>query len=92
MKMSEKKTTAPANAAAKAPAKKAPAKAPAKAPVKKPEKKLNIIIQSPLGGEITPEQIAAKLPKEARDVYVRVDENKLYWVGTEGVGNVDIWE
>ena len=97
MKMSEKKTTAPANAAAKAPAKKAPAKAPAKkapakAPAKKPEKKLDIIIQSPLGGEITPEQIAAKLPKEARDVYVRVDENKLYWVGTEGVGNVDIWE
>ena len=54
--------------------------------------KLNINIQSPLGGVITPEQIAEKVPKEAVDVYVRVDENKIYWVGKKGVGSVDIWE
>lgn len=54
--------------------------------------KLNIQIQSPMGGVITPEQIAEKVPKEAVDVYVRVDENKIYWVGKKGVGSVDIWE
>ena len=56
-----------------------------------PAPKLNIMIQSPMGGVITPEEIRAKVPKEARDVYVRVDENKLYWVGREKVGSVDIW-
>ena len=54
--------------------------------------KLNIQIQSPIGGVITPEEIAAKVPKEAVDAYVRVDENKIYWVGKKGVGSVDIWE
>ena len=54
--------------------------------------KLNIQIQSPMGGVITPEQIAEKVPKEAVDVYVRIDENKIYWVGKKGVGSVDIWE
>ena len=54
--------------------------------------RLNIHIQSPLGGVITPEEISARVPKEATDVYVRVDENKLYWVGPDGVGNVEIWE
>ena len=53
--------------------------------------KLNINIQSPMGGVITPEEIAAKVPKDATDVYVRIDENKIYWVGEKGVGNVDIW-
>ena len=38
----------------------------------------NIIIQSPMGGYITPADIAKKVPKNAADVYVRVDENKLY--------------
>ena len=38
----------------------------------------NIIIQSPMGGYITPADIAKKVPKNAADVYVRVDENKLH--------------
>ena len=53
--------------------------------------KLNINIQSPMGGVITPEEIAAKVPKDATDVYVRIDENRIYWVGPKGVGNVEIW-
>ena len=53
----------------------------------------NIIIQSPLGGAITPEDIADKVPKKTTDVYVRVDENKLYYVLENGeTGDVDIWE
>ena len=55
--------------------------------------KLAIEIQSPLGGSITPEEIAAKLPKDTTNVYVRIDENKLYWVKKNGeTGSVDIWD
>ena len=82
--------------------KKAPAKAKATAKVEKAAKKpavkakaakLTIEIQSPLGGSITPEEIAAKLPKDATNVYVRIDENKLYWVKKNGeTGAVEIWD
>ncbi len=48
------------------------------------------IIQSPLGGEITPEEILAKVGK-ADTVYVRVDENKAYWVRGEETGSIDLW-
>ena len=55
--------------------------------------KLTIEIQSPMGGSITPEEIAAKLPKDTTNVYVRIDENKLYWVKKNGeTGSVDIWD
>ena len=50
----EVKTEKPVKAAAKKPAAKAKAA------------KLEIFIQSPMGGNITPEEIAAKLPKGAR--------------------------
>ncbi len=54
---------------------------------------LNIIIQSPMGGIITPDDIAKKVPKGTKEVYVRVDENKLYYVLKDGSnGDVDIWE
>jgi len=54
--------------------------------------KLNMVIQSPMGGSITGDEIAAKLPKGTTDVYVRLDENKLYWVKKNGeTGSVDIW-
>ena len=59
-----------------------------------------IVIQSPLGGEITPEQIVAKLPEQVRAkipegaecVFVRVDQNKLWWIRGEETGNVEIWD
>jgi Cu/Ag efflux pump CusA len=65
----------------------------AKESVKKVADIPNIIIQSPMGGHITPEDIAKKVPKNTEDVYVRVDENKLYYVLKNGEsGDVDIWE
>ena len=86
--------------AAKVVAKKAPAKTAAKKPatakkaadaVKKVlPKKADVVIQSPLGGEITPEQILAKIG-EADKVYVRVDVNKAYWVKGDEAGSVDLW-
>ena len=59
---------------------------------KKPAAKLEIIVQSPMGGNITAEEIAAKLPKGAETVFVRVDQNKLWWIKGEETGSVDIWD
>ena len=53
----------------------------------------NIIIQSPMGGFISTTDILKKVPANTADVYVRVDENKLYYVLQNGdSGDVDIWE
>ena len=73
-------------AAAKPAAKKAAAKkaAPAK-------KAVEVIIQSPMGGNITPEAILAKVGK-ADKIYIRVDENKAYWVRGKETGSVDLWD
>ena len=80
----EKKVTA-AKAAPKAAAKPAAKAAPKAA--KKPE----MIIQSPVGGNITPEEILAKVGK-ADKIYIRVDENKAYWVRGNETGSVDLWD
>ena len=54
--------------------------------------KLQIVIQSPMGGAITTEEISERMPKGVVSVFVRVDENKLYYVLKNGeTGNVDIW-
>ena len=35
---------------------------------------------------------AAKLPKEAVDAYIKLEENKIYWVGKKGEeGSIEIW-
>ena len=52
---------------------------------------LNIIIQRPMGGAISTDEIARKIPKDADSVYVRVDENMLYWVRGKETGAVNIW-
>ncbi len=60
--------------------------------VRRKAAKLNMVFQSTMGGSVTPEQIALKLPKEAVDVYVKIEENKAFWVGKNGeTGSVDIW-
>ena len=70
--------------AAKPAAKKAAAKPAAK-------KAVEVIIQSPMGGNITPEAILAKVGK-ADKIYIRVDENKAYWVRGKETGSVDLWD
>jgi len=91
-----KKTAAKATRKAKTTVKEATTKV--EKAVKKPAAKakaakINIEIQSPLGGSITPEEIVAKLPKDTVNVYVRIDENKLYWVKKNGEsGSEEIWE
>lgn len=50
----------------------------------------HVIIQSPFGGEITPEAICARIG-EADTVYIRVDQNKAYWVKGDESGDIDLW-
>ena len=49
-----------------------------------------IIIQSPMGGNITPAEILAKTGPVDK-VYIRVDENKAFWVRGEENGSVELW-
>ena len=60
-----------------------------KAPAAK--KALNVVIQSKMGGSITPAEVAAKVPKDAVNAYVKVEENKIYWTSDNDAGSVDIW-
>ena len=87
-KAAAKKVAADVKAEAAKVEKKVAAKKPA---AKKAAPKNEIIIQSPLGGEITPAEILAKVGP-VDQVYVRVDENKLYWVKGKESGFVEIWE
>lgn len=83
-----------AKAAPKAAAKtaeKATPKAAAKKPAAKATPKaVEYIIQSPLGGEITPAEILKKVG-DADKIYIRVDQNKAYWVRGDESGDVDLW-
>ena len=63
-----------------------------KKPVKKMKApKLEIYIQSPLGGNITPEEVAARMPEGTEACFVRVDQNLIWWVRGEETGAVEIW-
>ena len=89
-KTAEKKTQAAQKAVRKAETKNA--KAAKRTSAKKKAVRLNLVIQSPAGGDITPAQIALKLPKDTVDAYVRVDHNKVYYVLKNGeTGSIDIW-
>ncbi len=90
----EKKTVKPAKKAAKE--KKAAEKkeaAPRKAAAKKAAAKKAVpavILQSPFGGEITVDAVKT-LVGDVDKVYVRIDQNKLYWVKGKETGDTDIW-
>ena len=71
--------------------KEAVAPAPAEAKVEKKAKKTaSIIIQSAMGGEITPEEILSRVG-DVDKVYVRPDQNAIYWVKGEETGAINIW-
>jgi len=54
---------------------------------------LEIYIQSPLGGNITPEEIRAMMPEGTESCYVRVDQNRIWWLKGDGsTGSVEIWQ
>ena len=88
-KTEEKKTRKPR-------AKKKAAPAPVEEKVeKKAEKKTSkqpakIIIQSLMGGEITPEEILSRVG-DVDKVYIKVEENAAYWVKGDETGAINIW-
>ena len=55
------------------------------------QQKMEIYIQSPLGGNITPEEIKVRVPEGAESCYVRVDQNLIWWVRGEETGAIEIW-
>lgn len=73
------KKEAPASAEKKAEKKKTAAKQPAK-----------VIIQSTMGGEITPEEILNRVG-DVDKVYIKVEENAAYWVKGDETGAINIW-
>ena len=71
-------------------AKPAEEKKPAKRGGAKKDGGVVVVIQSPMGGSITPEEILSKTgPVDS--VYIRVDENKAYWVRGDETGSVELW-
>jgi len=50
----------------------------------------SVFLQSPAGDEITLDELAARVG-EADTVYVRIDQNKAYWVKGEQSGDINIW-
>lgn len=83
-KTAEKKTAAKKTEKVAKPVVETAAKKPAA------KKTAEVIIQSPLGGEITAAEVLERVGKVDK-VYVRVDENKAYWVRGEETGSVDLW-
>ena len=80
-----------ADRAEPAPKAKKPAPAPkARKHAAKRPAETQIIIQSPLGGEITPFAILARVGQVDK-VYIRVDLNKAFWVKGTQTGSVDLW-
>ena len=56
-------------------------------------KKTEIYIQSPYGGNITPEEVEKRMPEGTEACFVRVDQNLIWWVREDGdTGAVEIWE
>ena len=55
------------------------------------EKQTAIIIQSLMGGSITPEEILSRIPEGCDSVYVKPEENKAYWTKGSEAGSIDLW-
>ena len=68
---------------------KAEEKAVTKKTVKKAAKKAPA--KKAAGGEITANEILAKIGEAVDKVYVRVDQNKAYWVKGDETGSIDLW-
>ena len=85
-----RKPRAKKEAVAPAPAEEKAEEKVEKKPEKKAKKTATIIIQSAMGGEITPEEILSRVG-DVDKVYVRPDQNAIYWVKGEKTGAINIW-
>ena len=81
-----------AQTARKAKAKKEKVKAAVEKKVKKARAaKMDLVFETNGGMQIKPEEIVEKVPKGCNAAYVKLEENKIYWVKGEETGAVDIW-
>ena len=55
------------------------------------KKNTAIMIQSQLGGMITPEEVLQRIPENCDAVYIKPEENKAYWVKGLESGCVNLW-
>ena len=55
------------------------------------KKNTTIMIQSQLGGMITPEEVLQRIPEDCDAVYIKPEENKAYWVKGLESGCVNLW-
>ena len=68
----------------------APAPVEEKVEKKTSKQPAKIIIQSLMGGEITPEEILSRVG-DVDKVYIKVEENAAYWVKGDETGAINIW-
>ena len=52
---------------------------------------VKMIFETNAGQQITPEAIAERIPKGVDAAYIKLEENKIYWVKGDETGAVDIW-
>ena len=60
-------------------------------PTRKKQAGTTIIIQSKMGGSITPEEILSRVPADAETIYIKPEENAAYWVKGDESGSVTLW-
>ncbi len=53
--------------------------------------KMNLIFESGSGRQISLQAIAEKVPKGCDAAYVKIEENRIYWVKEEETGSEEIW-
>ncbi len=60
---------------------------------KKPGKETdeNLTFETAGGRQTTLEALAEKIPEDADTAYIRLEENKIYWVKGKETGTIDIW-
>ena len=54
--------------------------------------RVDMIFETNGGRQITPEAVAERVPKGVDAAYIKLEENKIYWVKGTETGAVDIWE
>ena len=50
-----------------------------------------LVIESVMGGQITPDEVLKKVPKGAEQIYIKPEENRAYWVKGKKSGSVELW-
>lgn len=58
---------------------------------RKVKKAVEILIESRMGGQISPEEIVLRVPEGVEKIFIKPEENKAYWVKGDETGAVELW-